>query len=91
MISTAIIDISDAERERTRRFPWRAYAILLRLTILCHGSSAVLSQKVCRQYQQDRQNKHITVRNRRQFFWLCYGSEPAEAANLYGEAQLLMR
>jgi hypothetical protein len=54
-------------------------------------SSAVLSQKVCRVYQQDGQNKRITVRNRRQIFWLCYGSELAEGANLYGEAQLLMR
>jgi hypothetical protein len=57
----------------------------------CHQSSAVLPQKVCRVYQQDRQNKRVTVRNRRQLFWLCYGSEIAEGATLYGEAQLLMR
>jgi hypothetical protein len=81
---------ASAGRCKAARASPRAYAIVSRFASLWWQRLAVLSQKMCREYEQYRQNKRDIVRNRRQFSWLCYGSELAGAANLCGEALLLM-
>ncbi len=63
-------------------FPWRAYTIRLRLASLCHERSAILSQKVCRKYQQDMHNRRNFRGKVQHLSGQRYGSEIRDAANL---------
>jgi len=64
------------------------YLSSLACELFCHESFAVLPQKVCRKYKQNRENKHNFARKGALFSWQGYGSELAEVANLSDNASL---